>query len=422
MSTTIFFSWQADTPTTEGRNLIERALAEALDRISSDTSVEMAIRDIEIDKDTKGVPGQPPIVETIFRKVDQCIIFLADLTFVGKRLDGRPTPNPNVLIEYGWALKSKGHHRIICVMNVAHGKPSAESLPFDLRHLRHPIQFDCESGLDQSNRVKVRGSLSRDLEGAIRAILHDHGLTAQDTQPEPKKFLARTSIERPGRFKSSDAIIGTSESYFNRKSADVKLINTPDVWFRLMPDRDPDRTWLITELKRAATEGAFLLHPLGHGWSSFDYLRGEDGFGVYPPYKDTPDETHSVVYAFESGEVWAVDSYVLEALEQSSPKIIPTMESDFRVALENYSAFLVKLGATPPFRWMAGMENLKGRRLYDPSGRMAAFRGSVGTCVRDVVTAEGLFSPGDSPAATLKPFFVKLFDSCGVSRSPTLDE
>lgn len=90
MLTTIFFSWQADTPTREGRNFIERALERAAKRISVDTNVEEAIRELEIDRDTKGAPGSPPIVETIFRKIDKAAVFVPDLTFVGKRLDGRP--------------------------------------------------------------------------------------------------------------------------------------------------------------------------------------------------------------------------------------------------------------------------------------------------------------------------------------------
>jgi Molybdopterin-binding domain of aldehyde dehydrogenase len=50
-------------------------------------------------------------VETIFRKIDKAAAFVPDLTLVSERRDGRPTPNPNVLIEYGWALKSLGHGR-----------------------------------------------------------------------------------------------------------------------------------------------------------------------------------------------------------------------------------------------------------------------------------------------------------------------
>src|SRR5207302_8308720 len=113
---------------------IERALERAASRTGDDTSVEEAIRDLSIDRDTKDVPGSPPIVDTIFQKIDKAAVFVPDLTFVGHRLDGRPTPNPNVLIEYGWALKSLGHARIVPVMNTAFGQPSADTMPFNLHH------------------------------------------------------------------------------------------------------------------------------------------------------------------------------------------------------------------------------------------------------------------------------------------------
>lgn len=164
VTATIFFSWQADTPTKEGRNLIERALERAANRIGGDTNVEEAVRDLEIDRDTKGAPGSPPIVETIFRKIDRAAIFVPDLTFVGKRLDGRPTPNPNVLVEYGWALKSLGHSRILPVMNTAFGTPTAETMPFDMIHLRHPILFNCSADATEESRRQEREVLARKLE------------------------------------------------------------------------------------------------------------------------------------------------------------------------------------------------------------------------------------------------------------------
>src|SRR5579862_1954156 len=104
MSTTVFFSWQMDTDTETGRNLIERVLERAVGSIGSDATVQDAVRELEVDRDTLDEPGFPPIVDTIFRKIDEAAMVIVDLTFVGKRLDGRPTPNPNVLIECGWAL------------------------------------------------------------------------------------------------------------------------------------------------------------------------------------------------------------------------------------------------------------------------------------------------------------------------------
>ena len=64
---TVFFSWQRDTPPKEGRNFLERALERAIALVAADVELEEAERELELDRDTKGVAGQPPIVETIFR-------------------------------------------------------------------------------------------------------------------------------------------------------------------------------------------------------------------------------------------------------------------------------------------------------------------------------------------------------------------
>jgi hypothetical protein len=168
MPNTVFFSWQADTGNREGRSFIERALERAVARISADTTIEEPERDLQIDRDTKNVPGSPPIVDTIFRKIDQATVFVPDLTFVGTRLDERPTPNPNVLVEYGWAVKSLGYERMVPVMNTAYGEPTGDAMPFDMRHLRNPITYCCPADLAEADLKKVRDQLAKDLEKAIR--------------------------------------------------------------------------------------------------------------------------------------------------------------------------------------------------------------------------------------------------------------
>ncbi len=117
MKTTVFYAWQSDLPSKEGRNFIEKALKTALERLAADATLEYAIRDgLALDKDTKGVPGSPPIFDTIRKKIMEAAVFVPDLTFVGTCCGGKPTPNPNVLIEYGWALNSPGYSRMIPIM------------------------------------------------------------------------------------------------------------------------------------------------------------------------------------------------------------------------------------------------------------------------------------------------------------------
>jgi hypothetical protein len=47
MSQTIFFSWQSDKPSDACRSFIEWALAEAIELLHADATVEPAIRDTD---------------------------------------------------------------------------------------------------------------------------------------------------------------------------------------------------------------------------------------------------------------------------------------------------------------------------------------------------------------------------------------
>jgi hypothetical protein len=172
MPQTVFFSWQSNTPTNAGRNFLRKALEDACAAVAADASIDEPLRNLEVDSDTQGVAGQPPIVETIFKKIDAAQLFVADMTFVASRSDGDGlSPNPNVLIEYGWALKGLKHERVICVMNTAFGKPSGEALPFDMRHLRWPLCYELDGTESPELRAERRRALTAQLASAIRACL-----------------------------------------------------------------------------------------------------------------------------------------------------------------------------------------------------------------------------------------------------------
>jgi hypothetical protein len=110
MALTIFYSWQSDLPNRTNRSFIERALEKAIGTVAETLEVVEAEREeLVLDKDTKGILGIPPIADVIFEKISKAAVFVPDLTFVGKSSNGRLIPNPNVLIEYGWALKVLGH-------------------------------------------------------------------------------------------------------------------------------------------------------------------------------------------------------------------------------------------------------------------------------------------------------------------------
>lgn len=161
----VFYSWQSDVRAAACRTLIERALEEAVKRIARDSTIAV---EPAIDRDTQDVPGAPDIGATILAKIDAAAAFVADVTLVGKTDSGKATPNPNVLIELGYALKTLGWSRIILVQNTAFGGP--ELLPFDLRQKR-TLTF--ASAANATERAADRRVLADNLRAALVAILRE---------------------------------------------------------------------------------------------------------------------------------------------------------------------------------------------------------------------------------------------------------
>jgi hypothetical protein len=411
MPSTVFFSWQIDTEAKVGRNFIERALNRAAARIGGDANVEKAVRDLSVDRDTKNVPGSPPIVDTILRKIDNAAVFVPDLTFVGDRLDGRRTPNPNVLIEYGWALKSLGHGRIVPVMNTAFGRPTPETMPFNLRHLRNPILYHCPPDASDDARGQVREELARELERAIRVVFASDEFKAGLAQPAPPApFQALSPAHGLGRFRKAGEPLGASDGVIGRPSVEVVLASGPVIWLRVMPTVDPGRKWLVADLMKAAKTPNLVIEPFSYTGGGFYFVRGGDGFGVYTPLHTDMTEAGQVVFAFCGGEIWSIDAYLLEAMVNDGAKFIPDIEKQLARALQIYTKLLVKLGIAPPFSWTAGMEDTMGRALYSEDWSPIL---APKLCMMQEIIVTGNHSPGDPPMQSLTPFFAALFDACG---------
>lgn len=167
----IFLSWQADTDEPTGRAIIEASLQDAIDKIKIGMEVSVASR-IRLDRDTFGESGMPPIFETVVRKIDAAAIFVADLTFCSVRRDQhRLAPNPNVLIEYGWALKALSYRRMIAVMNTAYGEPTDAHMPFNLTGVKRPLTYFCPPDASEDQRRAARAQLAEKLQAEIQAAL-----------------------------------------------------------------------------------------------------------------------------------------------------------------------------------------------------------------------------------------------------------
>ena len=169
-SHTIFYSWQSDLPNSVNRGFIEDCLQRAIKELQADEGLKL---DPCLDRDTSGIPGSPDIAATIFEKIDAAHIFVADVSFIDQDATGRRTPNPNVLIELGYAARCLGWERIICVFNRAFGDIS--ELPFDLRQ-RRARSYELIEG---SEKADQRTALVSALRDDVKSILHAPDQAAQ---------------------------------------------------------------------------------------------------------------------------------------------------------------------------------------------------------------------------------------------------
>lgn len=65
--------------------------------------------------------GMPDITESIFTKISNSSVFIADISIINDAWINRKTPNPNVLIELGYAARTLGWDKIICIFNSDYG-------------------------------------------------------------------------------------------------------------------------------------------------------------------------------------------------------------------------------------------------------------------------------------------------------------
>lgn len=220
MKITIFYSWQSSTDVKYNKNFIFSCLKKAVKKLAN--KPEFLRIEFEIIEGVGGLPGSPQLAATITeQRIPNCDLFIADLSVVNKcsrfvkwiinvfeNTKYEPLINPNVLSEYGVALNSIGYERIIGVVNSKYGSPKedSENLPFDIRHLRFPIEYKYSK--KTSDIDKVKKELIDDLANALKepvlfAIQHQKEKyypfqtweTWERTNQRSKKFFSNYKIE-----------------------------------------------------------------------------------------------------------------------------------------------------------------------------------------------------------------------------------
>jgi hypothetical protein len=184
---TIFYSWQSDRAGRENRFFIKEALEAAITDLNAEVNdADRPDEQVQLDHDTKGLPGSPDITASILAKIEVADLFVADVTpiAVAERVDGRvprQVANPNVLIELGYAKRAIGPEKIIQIWNTAYTDCRPEDLPFDMRGRRGPISYRLEAHASKESRRDALASLVRALKPAIATTLR---ATARPVAPD----------------------------------------------------------------------------------------------------------------------------------------------------------------------------------------------------------------------------------------------
>ena len=155
---TVFYSWQSDLPGVTNRSFIQDALKKAIKNLNHPDI-------LILDRDTQGVAGALDIATTIFSKIDAADAFVADVSILQRRAN-KPTPNPNVVFEAGYALRALGANRLVLVFNKAYGR--IDQLPFDLRGRRILYYTAKENDI---SRAEAKKSLTGAFEAALAMII-----------------------------------------------------------------------------------------------------------------------------------------------------------------------------------------------------------------------------------------------------------
>jgi hypothetical protein len=405
MASPVFFSWQSDL--SANRGVIRKALDIALAEANAEASILEAQRELTADQDTQGLPGSPAVAEAILSKIRNAYAFVADLTFVDNGDGARRHPNPNVLIEYGYAAHALGDGRIIGVMNTASGNPDA--LPFDLVHKRWPIRFRLEKTSDPS---AVVASLAQDLKAAILAIIAQFGAPGDEAPGQAFERLA--APDRKGRLR-----LGNEPLCVRRSGERAVLAEGPYAYLRFIPlqKRAPLSNTAALELVQSR------LQPMGRGIIGGHTGRHLLGAVTYWSVDDAPLRAVAASQLALSGELWGNDTHFLDSSHRFTDEYdfnyVPTsaFEQMFIDTFINYrSVARDGLALSLPITVVCGLANAQGYRLaVNPDYFM--FDKFAGEILEDNIEVEATLSDWDAdPFDTLRPFFDRVYDAAGVQR------
>lgn len=309
----IFYSWQSDTPRDIGKNFVREALDAAVESLEIDEAERPGI-----DQDTAGVLGSPVIADTIFGKIRDAKVMVADVTLTGATSGGKRLINSNVALEVGYAIGVHGDGVLLKVMNTHYGPP--EELPFDLAHRRWPVRFDLAPKPPAEEREKALRRLAAELTAILREYI-------AASRPRPEPFSPAGATVNPAWYWNPDQPLIRRGSQTFTYTTDQPLIYL-HIWPR--EKISPLKVEVLNDYTKSDIEP---LCGTQSGWSHERNRFGEITFAF-----ETDSSLISTTQVFRTGEIWGINHRLLREREHYRGKFLPmpALERSLAQSLSKY--------------------------------------------------------------------------------------
>ncbi len=191
----VYYVWQSDYR--ESRYAIKDAIDDLVKEVNRGWQ---PVRPLVIEPETAPGDGAVRIDQRLLDRIQRARLVIADFTPIGEFCDVR-CPNPNVLVEVGYALASKAPAEVILVECERPELDASLSFPFDIDKVRR-IRVGT---VDGSTRSETKDVLRTRLGDELEALLIRVGWTRADVVAKARKEeTARRKAARRKSQKGSD--------------------------------------------------------------------------------------------------------------------------------------------------------------------------------------------------------------------------
>lgn len=358
---TVFWSWQSDYDENGCRYFVRDALKEAIKQTADAMKLEPADRP-SLDHDTKGAKGMVDIKSIILSKIERCSLFVADLTPIGKTEAGKWIPNPNVMIELGWAMHAPGVEHVIPILNLAPGC-KVEDLPFDIRG-RRVIQYSLApepaSGERKAELAKLIPQLRKAIEEELKPRPAGRDLMTEAPHIEG---IEASKVDRSVWWTESGLIKHREFGRFETAA----LFEGPRAYVRVIPDKPRGRSPSLAAFEALSIKDS--IRPDSNGCSSGSSGATENGFVQYwfigHPRREI---VNASMYFEETGEIWSFNAGAFHTA--SKP-----WQLDYKTALSEFNRLILsaikvqdQLGWPPARRVEVGFVSHEAPYIHLPDG------------------------------------------------------